>query len=364
MRADCRPAQSAALAALLLAMLALVELSTSASATGHAERRAPDFTLTDALTSDSLSLSGFESSPVLLFFFDAGDMQSLSAIAYVNEWHRRYEGDGLKVLGIHSSRFEPLKLIENIFESTSRRKAAFAFGVDSEGSICSAYSIASLPSYVLLREGLQIALETSAPRPYVDVERAIQQVLAATRPKIKNPFLVKPLRPVDDPANKILKATPQVLLGYLPGAIVGCDSAARDTFYNYTDSGDRQRGRVYLHGYWKVGPSSVSHVQRLGSSGDHLRIIYSGKEVWILPSFAYGYPQRIYVKQDRVYADKSIWGKDMYGDEVGLPYIRMKYSVPVHVITNRAFGSHELELIPAEGDVAFYYIFFEDGVAE
>lgn len=367
MKADRILVLLAALAALCGVAVALgVSGSTpgGVSAAGQATRPAPDFTLPVALSSDTLSLSDLADSPVLLFFFDAGAMQSLSAIPYVSEWHRRYQGDGLKVLGIQYSRFGPMKLMDNVFESTYRQKTAFPFGLDSDGAIYAAYSLASLPSYVLLREGLQIVLETSAPRPYADVEKAIQQVLAAGKPGMKNPFLVKPLRPIDDPTKKILRATPEVVLGYLSGAIVGCDSAARDTFYNYTDSAERQRGVVYLQGYWKVGPSSLSHAKRLGSSGDYLRVIYSGKDVWVLPWFVYAAPQRIYVKQDRVYVDKAIWGKDMYGDEVGQPYILTKFAVPVHVISNRSFGSHELQLIPAEGDVAFCYIFFEDGVAE
>lgn len=330
----------------------------------QAPRPAPDFALPDVITTDSLSLSDLAGSPALLFFFDAGSMHSAAAIPYVNEWHRRYQGDGLKVLGIHSSEFEPMKLRDNVLESSYRQKISFPFCMDPEGTARAAYSLTILPSYVLLNERGEIVLETSAAKPYVDVEKAIQQMLAADRPDMKNPFLVKPLRPIDDPTKRILLGTPEVVLGYLSGKIVGCDSAARDTFYNYIDPGGRERGKVYLQGYWKVEPGSVSHVHKLGSSGDHLRIIYSGKDVWMLPSFPYDAPQRIYVKQDKTYIDKSIWGRDIYGDEVGLPYIRMKYSVPVHVISNKTFGSHEIQLIPTEGDVAICYIFFEDGVAE
>jgi hypothetical protein len=256
-----------------------------------------------------------------------------------------------------------MKSVLNVYESTYRRKAAFPLAIDSTGAVSAAYGVTVQPSYFLVHKGM-IVLETSEPKPYAEVETAIQQVLLAGKPDIKVPFLVRPLAPADDPARKVLRAAPQIVLGYLSGAIVGADSAARDTFYNYTDSRGRERGKVYLQGYWKVGPNSMSHAARLGSSGDRIRVIYSGKEVWLLPWYPYEAPQRIYVKQDKVYPDKSVWGKDLYGDEVGMPYIRMKCSVPVHVISNKTFGTHEIELIPAEGDVALCYIFFEDGVAD
>jgi hypothetical protein len=42
----------------------------------------------------------------------------------------------------------------------------------------------------------------------------------------------------------------------------------------------------------------------------------------------------------------------------------MQYSIPVNIVKNPAFGAHELEIIPAEGDVAFYYLFFVGDAAE
>jgi hypothetical protein len=37
--------------------------------------------------------------------------------------------------------------------------------------------------------------------------------------------------------------------------------------------------------------------------------------------------------------------------------------VPVHVVSNRAFGAHELRLINAAGDMTLYYIYFQGAAA-
>ena len=43
--------------------------------------------------------------PVLVHFFDVAQLNSVRSIPYVVEWHHRYAGHGLTVLGVHSPRF-------------------------------------------------------------------------------------------------------------------------------------------------------------------------------------------------------------------------------------------------------------------
>jgi peroxiredoxin len=364
MRTGSRRARLVGLAAILCATATLLWLGSDLGSSRAAGRLAPEFTLTSTSQRDTLTLSEFSGQPILLFFYDAGDMPSRRAVPYVEEWQRRYSGDGLKVIGLHSSEYEPMRILPNALEAGGSAGVTFQAGMDFDRTVYNAYGIRTLPTYLVLRPGLEIALETSDPASYIEVETAIQNLLAELKPGIVNPYLVKPLRPADDPTKKILRGTSKVVLGYQAGTIADCDSADYDKFVNYTDSRGREKGKVYLQGYWKVGPDFISHEKKYGSSGDHLRIVYSGKDVWLLPWFAYDTFQRIYVKQDRVWLENREWGKDMTGDEVGMPYVYIRYSVPAHVISNPAFGMHELELMPVDGDVAFCMLFFEDGVAE
>lgn len=326
--------------------------------------QAPDFTLKVISPPNKFTLSEYDSRPILLFFFDAGDMPSANAVPYVAEWHRRYANDSLVVMGMHEPEYPPMADEYMVIEALARENALFPVAMDSSRSVYEAYGIQDLPAYVILKPGRRIAAETWSPRPYAAVETEIQKVLTEIKPGMINPFLVKPLRPVDDPAKKVFAATPQIMLGCGFDTISGFNDSECDSFCNYKDLGEKIRELVYLQGYWKVTPNSVVHTTKMGSSGDRLRVIYSGTEVWLLPSFVYGSAVRVYVMQDRAYADKSIWGRDILSDDLGNPYILMKYSVPIQVIKNRSFGTHELELMPAEGDVALYYIFFEDGVAQ
>ena len=348
--------------ALVVAGLCLL-LGSGVSAATSPPRLAPDFTIAECVNADTLHLAALEANPVLLVFYDGGAMMSYQALSYVNEWHRRYEGDGLKVIAIHSPALEPLKIKYNAIEVVARSHYSFAMGMDHERTVYAAYALSELPAYILVGPGRQIVFETSGPRAYAEVELAIQRLLAELKPGIVNPFLVRPIRPADDPKIKMLPATAETQMGYLAGNIVGCDSTVYDKFYNFTDSRERARGKVYLQGYWKVGPGSVAYEEKYRSADDHLRMIYSGKEVWLLRTCEYGARQRVYIKQDKNYLDRADWGDDVEGDGLGKPYIILEYSIPANIVKNRAYGTHELEIIPAEGDGAFYYLFFESEAA-
>jgi hypothetical protein len=215
---------------------------------------------------------------------------------------------------------------------------------------------------MVLKPGGEIVFRASGTRGFRDIEQAIQQLLSDRKPGTILPFLLQPLKPIDDPDMKILKPTPMVFPGYASGLIADCDSAAFGKYDTYTDSGDREKGVIYLQGRWRVDEQTISHEQEVFGLEDHIRLIYSGKDVWILPGFEYGKSPRIYVEQDKSLLPNEIWGRDVQSDRKGRSYISPRSTVPVHVVSNHGFGAHELTLIPAQGDVTLFYLYFEGAV--
>lgn len=329
-----------------------------AASTPPSPATAPDFTITQCVKADTLRLSDFREHPVLLFFFDAGHMGDMRAYPYVREWNRRYRGDGLRILGIHCPLFEPLKVWDNILTALSRADLGFPIGIDIEREVYAVYSIEVLPTFVLLRPGGEIAVTASGPRVYSETETAIQHLLTDLRPEIIHPFLVEPGVPADDPDAKTLRATPMVVLGHTSGAIADLDSSDFGKYKFYADRGGRDKGKAYLNGRWKIDEYSVSHEQEGEDMRDHVRVIYAGKDVWLLAGFEPNQAPRIYVKQDRSYLPEEIWGKDIHVDRKGIPYVRMRYAIPAHIVSNSSYGTHEIQLIMGEGKGALCYLFF------
>jgi peroxiredoxin len=333
---------------------------TQTQPSGHV----PDFTLTECLNADTLRLSELLDRPVLLFFYDAGDVPSIRAFPYVKEWHRRYQGDGLKVIGIHSPFLEPLRMAHNAIEVAARARLKFAIGMDMERTVYQAYGIEKLPTFIVVKPGGEVVLRTDEGRSYQKTEEAIQRLLKELRPDIIHPFLFKPVRLLDDPAVSIQAPSPPILPGWRSGVIEGFDSTLAGKFHTYTDSREKDKAEIYLSGRWKVDELSITHSQKGGQAEDYVRIIYTGKDVWILPFFEYGSSPSIYIKQDRSFLPRLSWGADISSDPQGRPFLLMRYSIPIHIVSNPTHSSHELQIIAGTGDVSLYCLSFEGDVAE
>jgi hypothetical protein len=307
------------------------------------------------LLADSLSLSGLLGNPALLFFFDAGSRTSEAAYRHVRNWVPKYRADKLEVIGFHCPEFKPLKNYDNAAATISAADLKIPVGMDFESKVRMKYALETLPAFVLLNPEGEIIFQTSDPAEFRALEERIQALLLELKPGTILPFIFEP-RKVSDNAN----LTPEIRFGPDHATIVGADSSGIGRFKIYTDSRGRERGKVYLHGRWKIEDDALHYVD---SETSHLRVLYSGKDVWILPEPTGEIPPRVLIMQDRSYLPQELWGNDVkLGVGDGIPYIEMRRAVPKHIVSNPRFGTHELRLIPTEGDVRFYYIHCEGDI--
>jgi hypothetical protein len=323
---------------------------------------APDFTFPRSTGRDTLRLSDYLEYPVLIVFFDPGNVAHARVSPYAREWNRRYHGDGLRTIGIHCPIFEPLKDWGNATTAIGRADIKFPVGLDPEWEAYNNYALNALPTFILLKPGGEIIFSASGTKSFTEIESAIQGLIKELKPGTIHPFVLEPLQPIDDPDAKFLEPTPMIVTGHASATIAGCDSAAFGRYETYTDSRDMQKGVIYLEGKWRVDEETISNEQRVFSLDEYMRIVYSGKDVWLLADIVDGRAPRIYVKQDRDFLPKEFWGRDVMSDQRGRPFIQMRYAVPVHVVSNSEFGAHELRLIPGQGNMKLYYLYFEGAV--
>jgi peroxiredoxin len=315
---------------------------------------APDFKAALAYTADSLALSDFVDSPVVLFFFDAGDAGCFEAYSYVNNWQDKYKFDGVKVIGIHSPYFEPARSWTNAVNTLSRSALKFSVVLDLDRRIFKMYSLDKLPFLMLLAPGGGVVATASGRAEYAGFETAIQKLLREIKPNVILPFPFRPPEKNTGP-NGHPPPTATMVLGYASPCMVTPDSSGFGRFQRYTDPGGREVGRVYLDGRLKLADSSVTYEE--GESA-RIRAIYSGKDVWLLMGFEPGSAAKVYVEQDRRSLLSGIWGPDVESEITGRTYLNTKFPVPLHVVSNRTYGTHELIITAEGGTVSFYYLFF------
>jgi hypothetical protein len=327
----------------------------TAPCTRAAPEQAPDFKAEVCFTPDSLTLSDCFGFPAVLFFFDVGDAECFSAFPYLANWHAKYKADSLRVIGIHCPYYEPARNRQNALTAIARTSINFPVTLDLERRIYRTYSLDRLPVVMLLAPGGRIVRRASDLSEYREFEMEIQSLLRSIEPEVILPFLFDSTGPKGD-GRRYPAPTPKMDMGYEPGCIVNTDSAGFDRFHRYTDPGGRDRGKAYLEGRWKTEDSLVTYQE---GEEAWIRVIYSGKDVWLLPDFQLDHYVTVYIEQDRKPLPDEIWGEDIKIDLSTRTFISMRYAIPMHIVSNPAYGTHELKIIPEQGAVSFHYIFFE-----
>jgi hypothetical protein len=140
--------------------------------------------------------------PVLVEFWDFCRVNSLRTLPYVREWHRRYGGEGLRVIGVHSPGFAPSRHEGAVRAAVACLDVDYPVVIDAELEIWDLYGNEGWPArYVWDRRGVLFDVHFGEGA-YADTERAIQELLGVEREP------VAPLRPEDVPGVLLPAQTP------------------------------------------------------------------------------------------------------------------------------------------------------------
>jgi len=140
--------------------------------------------------------------PVLVEFWDFCRANSLRTLPYVSAWHRRYAGEGLRVIGVHSSGFAPSADEQAVRDAVARLEIEHPVVVDLELAIWQLYGNEGWPARYLFDQRGVLCDVHFGEGAYADTERAIQALLGVQREPLE------PLRPEDEPDAELLPQTP------------------------------------------------------------------------------------------------------------------------------------------------------------
>jgi thiol-disulfide isomerase/thioredoxin len=131
--------------------------------------------------------------PVLIEFWDFCRPNSLRTLPYLKAWHERYEADGLRVIGVHASGFEPSAEPDAVKAAVVRLEVPYPVVVDIEFELWREYGNLGWPARYLFNQEGKLFEYHYGEGAYADTELAIQELLGLERPP------VSPVRPEDEP---------------------------------------------------------------------------------------------------------------------------------------------------------------------
>jgi hypothetical protein len=129
--------------------------------------------------------------PVLIEFWDFCRPNSIRTLPYLKAWHERYEPEGLRVIGVHASGFEPSRDPDAVRAAVQRLEVPYPVVVDTEYEIWQLYGNLGWPARYLFNQAGLLFDYHYGEGGYEDTERAIQELLGDDRPTLP------PLRPED-----------------------------------------------------------------------------------------------------------------------------------------------------------------------
>jgi hypothetical protein len=149
---------------------------------------------------------------LLVWFWDFCSLNSLRALPYLNEWHSRYQGAGLRIVGVHSPQFDFGGRREEVESAARRLDIGFPIAVDSAYEIWKLYGTEVWPSLYLWDKSGVLRHHHFGEGAYGDTETAIAQLLKQVDGDLQLPAPLAPMRETDADGALVQVPTPHVYL--------------------------------------------------------------------------------------------------------------------------------------------------------
>ncbi|MBR8836914.1 MAG: thioredoxin family protein [Stigonema ocellatum SAG 48.90 = DSM 106950] len=129
------------------------------------------------LNSAPLSIADLKGSVVLIQFWTFACINCQRTLPYITKWHRQYEAQGLKVIGIHTPELAFERDVNNIKRALRQREITYPVPLDNEYKTWSAYNNQYWPHLFLAdRQGF-IRYDHVGEGAYDTTEQTIRQLL-------------------------------------------------------------------------------------------------------------------------------------------------------------------------------------------
>ncbi len=153
------------------------------------------------------------SGPVLVHFLDFAQLNSVRALPYPLEWHRRYSDAGLTVIGVQAPRFPFGSEPATVAAGLARLGVSHPVAIDSEREMWFDYGCEGWPSLFLWGRGGALSWFHFGEGEYAATEGAIQEELRELDALRNLPAPMQPLRATDAPGASVMPPSEEVFPG-------------------------------------------------------------------------------------------------------------------------------------------------------
>jgi len=296
------------------------------------------------------SLAEMRGGVVLLYFWSSTSINSIRAIRFINQWHRKYGEWGLHAIGVHAPQFDFEKDAAYVKTAVSKEVMFHPVVLDNDFLIWTAYRNRAWPTFYLIDHRGIIRDIFVGESDYDQIEFRIQDLLSEIG--VETSDSIESLEPQVDFSRV---GTPQINTGYDELTHFGSpEPVLPNATQNYSADTTLQFNHFYLVGEWEIQKDKAL----LRGRGGKLLLRYEASRVYVVLGSLHASRLRAEVRLDGEPLTTENYGKDIWFRD-GRSYVEIDNRRLYELVNTRdIYGEYALEISFSSGDVEVFAMMF------
>lgn len=235
-------------------------------------RKAPELAAGRWINSEPLALEKLRGKVVLLDFWTYSCINCIRTLPYLKQWHEKYSGKGLVIIGVHTPEFEFEKDYGNVKNAVERYGIEYAVVQDNDYATWNAYGNKYWPRKYLIDKDGYIRYDHIGEGAYEETERMIVSLLNEIGPVSTN------ISAIAQNTSFLEIGTPELYLGYRFARELGNEEGfSPENIVDYKSTAIVRANTIYLSGKWLNREDRIVSVEN-----SSLSLVYKAKDVNIV----------------------------------------------------------------------------------
>jgi cytochrome c biogenesis protein CcdA/thiol-disulfide isomerase/thioredoxin len=286
-----------------------------------------------------LTISSLRGRVVLVDFWTYSCINCLRTLPYLTAWDKRYRGDGLTIVGVHSPEFPFEKEAGNVEEAIARNGIHYPVVQDNDLATFTVYGTEYWPAEYFVDARGRVRYVHFGEGEYGEKEKVIRELLAEAGHGVTGPD--SGARGIEASAGV---TTPESYLGSLRADRFVNGPIFSGT-HDFGEPGQPPAGQLAYSGRWKVAPESAT------AEGGTLQLAFGARRVYLVLGSP-GRSRRVRVLLDGRPIPVRLAGADVHHGVVTVTSQRLYDLVDLPRVEHRT-----LRLVPERGVMGYAFTF-------
>ena len=257
--------------------------------------KAPDISTPDYFINTNgrkINISDYKGKKVVLLdIWTYSCINCKRTLPYINEWYKKYEDEGLVIIGLHTPEFSFEKVEKNVIEAVKKENIKYPVVMDNDFSTWRAYQNRYWPMKYLIDMDGFVVYAHAGEGAYDETELKIQELLGELHSRLEMKTSVS--GGIIDPANKVVVGevgSQETYFGSDRNEYLANGEQNKEGEQTLTIPNNIILNKLYLGGKWNIFPEYAS-----AGAGGEIVFKYKSKNIYMTAGSKSGAEVEVYL---------------------------------------------------------------------